>query len=136
LQRSLVTTPSTTAGSSPARAGDLGHAVADSARGAVLLVAARDLRLSWRDPLRRMPWVVAVLLAVVWPFLASGAGGLFAVLLGSVVIGAQAANRLGVEGSGLWLDVVAFSDRMRARGEMLGHVLATALPGVVVLAVA
>ncbi len=136
LRHSLVTVPSTTAGSSPARSGDLGNAVADSLRGTALLVAALDLRLSWRDPLRRMRWIVVVLFAIGWPFVLrhSGALGLFAVLLGSLLVGAQTANHLGVEGSGMWLNLVAYSDRMRARGELLGHSLASLGPGLVIIA--
>lgn len=135
LRRSLETTASTTAGSSPARAGDLGSAVADSLRGTALLVAARDLRLAWRDPVRRLPWIVVVLFAVGWPFVLHPPLALFGVLLGSLLVGAQTANHLGVEGSGLWLHLVAFSDRMRARGEMLGHSLASIGPGAAIVLV-
>lgn len=136
LRHSLVTVPSTTAGSSPARTGDLGSAVADSLRGTAMLVAARDLRLAWRDPLRRLPWIIVVLFAVGWPFiLRSGSAGLFGVLLGSLMVGAQTANQLGIEGSALWMHLVAFADRTRARGEMLGHSLASLGPGLVIVAV-
>jgi ABC-2 type transport system permease protein len=136
LRRSLTTVPSTTAGSTPARAGDLGHAVADGVRGMALLVAARDARLAWRDPMRRLPWVLVVLFCVGWPFvLRDTPAGVYGVVLGSLLVGAQTANHLGVEGSGLWLHLVAFSDRTRARGEMLGHSLASFVPGVLIIAV-
>ncbi len=134
LRRSLVTTPSTTAGSTPARAGDLGSAVASSVRGTALLVAARDLRLAWRDPIRRLPWIVVVLFAVAWPFVVQGEGAIFAVVLGSLLAGAQTANHLGVEGSGIWLHLVAYADSMRARGEMLGHAAASLGPGIAIIA--
>src|SRR5699024_2526699 len=48
---------------------------------------------------------------------------------------AQAANNLGVEGSALWLHLVSFADRMRTRGEMLGHALASVVPGVLIVAI-
>ncbi len=135
LRRSLCTMPSATAGSSPARAGDLGRAVADGLWGAARVVAARDVRLAWRDPLRRLPWLMVALFAIGWPFLVQGRGGLFAVLLGALMVGAQSANHLGVEGSGIWLHLVTFADRARARGELLGHALASAVPGTALIAV-
>jgi ABC-2 type transport system permease protein len=136
LRRSLTSMPSSTAASSPARAGDLGSAVATSVTGTALLVATRDLRLAWRDPIRRLPWVLVVLFAVAWPFIVRGQAGIFAVVLGAIMAGAQTANHLGVEGSGIWLHLVAYADRVRARGEMLGHSLASVGLGAVIIAVA
>ena len=136
LRRSLVTVPSTTSASSPARAGDLGSAVATGVAGTARVVAARDLRLAWRDPIRRLPWVLVVLFAVAWPFIVRGEGSLFAVVLGAMLAGAQTANHLGVEGSGIWLHLVVYADPVRARGEMLGHAAASIGPGTVILAVA
>jgi ABC-2 type transport system permease protein len=136
LRRTLTTLPSATAGSSPVGASDLGTAVANSERGMAMLVVGRDARLAWRDPMRRLPWLIIVLLSVGWPFLVvRGNGGVFAVVLGALLIGAQAANQLGIEGSGLWLHVAAFSDSARARGEMFGHALVAVVPGVVVIAI-
>ena len=136
LRRSLVTAPSTTSASSPARSGDLGSAVATGVTGTARLVAARDLRLAWRDPIRRLPWVLVVLFAVAWPFIVHGEASIFAVVLGAMMAGAQTANHLGVEGSGIWLHLVAYADPVRARGEMLGHAMASIGPGAVILAVA
>jgi ABC-2 type transport system permease protein len=113
----------------------LGSAVADSERGMARLVAARDARLAWRDPMRRLPWLIVLLLAVGWPFVVvRGSGAVFAVVLGAVVIGAQASNQLGIEGSGLWLHLAAFSDLARARGEMIGHAVVSVVPGIGVIA--
>ena len=136
LRTSLSTVASTTSGSTPAGGSGLGTAVANSESGMARLVAGRDARLAWRDPMRRLPWMIVVLLAVGWPFIVvHGSGAVFAVVLGAVLVGAQAANQLGIEGSGLWLHVVAFSDLARARGEMLGHAIVSVVPGMAVIAV-
>jgi ABC-2 type transport system permease protein len=134
LRTALTTVPSTTAGSTPAGGSSLGTAVADSQAGMARLVAGRDARLAWRDPMRRLPWLIVLLLAVGWPFIVvHGRGSVFAVALGAVLVGAQSANQLGIEGSGLWLHLVAFSDLVRARGEMIGHAVVSVVPGTVVI---
>jgi ABC-2 type transport system permease protein len=136
LRTSLSTVPSMTAGSTPAGGSGLGTAVANSESGMARLVAGRDARLAWRDPMRRLPWLIVLLLAVGWPFIVvHGSAAVFAVVLGAVLVGAQASNQLGIEGSGLWLHVVAFSDLARARGEMLGHAVVSVVPGTLVVAI-
>ena len=53
-------------------------------------------------------------LAIVWPLLVvRGHGSLYAVAFPAVMMGLQAANQFGVEGTGLWLHMVAFADRTR-----------------------
>ena len=137
LVRSLTTVPSTTAGSSPAGRGHEGHAVAIGVRGTMQVVAGRDRLLVWRDPMRRMPWLMIALLTVIYPFLVvRGHGAVFAVAFGALLVGAQAGNQYGVEGSGLWLHLQTISDRVRARGEVYGHALAAIVPGAVILLVA
>ena len=137
LLRSLTTAPSTTAGSSPAGHGPAGTAVGVGVNGTMRVVAGRDRVLLWRDPMRRMPWLMLAVLTVVWPFLmVPGKGALFAVALGAVFCGAQAGNQYGVEGSGLWLHLQTITDRVRARGEVLGHVLTALIPGTVVVLIA
>src|SRR5699024_8046574 len=129
LDRSMTTAPSTTAGSAPALAGRQGSTVATNVSTTARLVATRDLRLAWRDPGRRLSWLMVALFTVAWPLIYQGRGAQFAVILGALMIGGQTANYLAVEGSGLWLHLVAYSDRMRARGEMAGHAAATLMPG-------
>lgn len=134
LRRSLTTIDSTTSGSAPARGLLGGQAVAGSVSGTARVVGSRDLTLIWRDPMRRMPWLLSLFLAIGWPLLVFRGAAMapLGCALGALTLGAQAANFHGVEGSGLWLHVVSFADRVRARGEVWGHMLASVLPGAVV----
>ncbi len=137
LNRSLTTAPSTTAGSSPAGHGPEDTAVGVGVGGTMQVVAGRDRRLAWRDPMRRMPWLMLMVLTVVWPFLVvRGSGAVFAVAFGAVLCGSQAGNQYGVEGSGLWLHLQTVTDRVRARGEVLGHAVTVLVPGIVIVVVA
>jgi ABC-2 type transport system permease protein len=138
LRRSLTTAPSTTEGSAPSVAiAAAGLPVANSVRGMIALVIARDRILSWRDPMRRIPWLVLATLALLWPFLVIKAhGSLYGVAFPALMIGLQTGNQYGVEGTGLWLHMVAFADSARARGEALGHAIFTAAPGTVIVVVA
>lgn len=137
LRKSLTTLPSTTEGSAPSDGEASGTAVASSLGGMVSLVIARDRLLTWRDPMRRIPWIIVIALAVLWPLLVvRGHGSLFAVAFPAVMMGLQAGNQFGVEGTGLWLHMVAFADRTRARGEALGHSIFVLLPGTVIVVLA
>ncbi|MET3805094.1 ABC-2 type transport system permease protein [Nakamurella sp. UYEF19] len=137
LRKSLTTLPSTTEGSAPSDGKASGTAVASSLRGMVSLVIARDRLLTWRDPMRRIPWIIVAALAVLWPLLVvRGHGSLFAVAFPAVMMGLQAGNQFAVEGTGLWLHMVAFADRTRARGEALGHAIFVLIPGTVIVVVA
>ncbi len=136
LRNSLTTVPSTTAGSSPAGHGSEDTAVGVGVAGTMQVVAGRDRRLAWRDPMRRMPWLMLMVLTLVWPFLVvRGSGAVFAVALGAVLCGSQAGNQYGVEGSGLWLHLQTITDRTKARGEVLGHALTVLFPGIVIVLV-
>ena len=87
--------------------------------------------------MRRMPWLMLAVLTVAWPFLVvQGKGAVFAVAFGAVFCGAQAGNQYGVEGSGLWLHLQTITDRVRARGEVVGHAITALMPGTVVVLVA
>ncbi len=133
LRRSLTTVPSSTEGSSPSHGAE-GTAVAVGVVGTMKVVAGRDRLLAWRDPMRRMPWLMVVLLTIAWPFLVvRGSGAVFAVAFGALLCGAQAGNQYGVEGSGLWLHLQTVTDRVRARGEVLGHAIVALIPGVVII---
>ena len=133
LRRSLTTVPSSTEGSSPSH-GVEGTAVAVGVVGTMKVIAGRDRLLAWRDPMRRMPWLMVVLLTVAWPFLVvRGSGAVFAVAFGALLCGAQAGNQYGVEGSGLWLHLQTVTDRIRARGEVLGHAIIAIVPGIVIV---
>ena len=134
LAASLTTVPSTTEGSAPADHTDAGSAVADSLRGMVSLMIERDRVLTWRDPMRRIPWIVVISLAVLWPLLViQGHGTLFAVAFPALMMGLQVGNQYGVEGTGIWLHLVAFADRTRARGEALGHAIFVLIPGTLIV---
>lgn len=138
LSTSMMTSASTTSGSAPAGHARSGGPVADSLAGMVRLVMARDRVLTWRDPMRRIPWLMVFVMAVLWPpLVVRGHGSLFAVVLPAVTMGLQAGNQFAVEGTGVWLHMAAFADRTRARGEALGHSIFVVLPGtmIVVLAV-
>ncbi|WP_163508570.1 hypothetical protein [Fodinicola acaciae] len=105
------------------------------------LVAARDLRLTGRDPMRRMSWLVSLVVGVIVPLvpLASGngpLGGAYAAWLLVLMCGLQAANQFGFDGSGLWQHIVAFGSRQQARAEVLGHVMAVVLPSLPLVLVA
>jgi ABC-2 type transport system permease protein len=136
LLRSMTSAPSTSEASAPAGRAD-SAAVADSLGGMVAMIVARDRVLTWRDPMRRIPWLMVVALAVVWPLLVvQGHGSLYAVAFPAVMMGMQAGNQFGVEGTGVWLHMVAFADQMRARGEALGHAVFVAVPGAVIVVLA
>ena len=131
LRRSLESGSSLTESSSSARGGhDFGPAGGGTAR----VVADRDRLLIWRDPMRRLPWLMVVVFVVAWPFLVvRGHGSLFAVAFGALMSGTQVGNQFGVDGSGMWLHLVAIGDRARARAEMVGHLLVALVPGSVVV---
>jgi len=141
LHRRLTSITSATSSSSPASASGLTSGVsATSVAATAQLVGRRDLLLSWRDPMRRLPWLIVALFGVGWPFLVfrEQIGDIptsYAVVLAAALAGAQGANCYGVEGSGLWLHVVAYGDRVRARGEVLGHAMAALVPGAAIVAV-
>ena len=90
--------------------------------------------------MRRMPWLTLIVLVLAWPFIVfrGAQGGVFAVAAMALFVGAQAANQYGVEGTGLWLHLQTITDRVRARGEVLGHAVAVIIPGslIVLLSVA
>lgn len=137
LSRSLTTVPSTTAGSAPAGSSAEDTSVGVGITGTMKVVAGRDRRLAWRDPMRRMPWLMLTVLTVVWPFIVvRGPGAVFAVAFGAILCGSQAGNQYGVEGSGLWLHLQTITDRVRARGEVLGHAVTVLIPGLVIVLVA
>ncbi len=137
LRTSLTTLPSTTEGSAPADSATSGTSVANSLTGMISLVMARDRVLTWRDPMRRIPWLMVAALSVLWPLLVvRGHGSLFAVAFPALMMGLQAGNQFGVEGTGVWLHMVAFADRTRARGEALGHSIFVLIPGTVIVVAA
>ena len=121
----------------PAGHGPVDTAVGVGIGGTMRVVAGRDRVLVWRDPMRRMPWLMMTVLTIIWPFLVvRGKGAVFAVALGAIFCGAQAGNQYGVEGSGLWLHLQTITDRVRARGEVLGHAVTALVPGIVIVLVA
>ncbi len=133
LVRSLTTAPSTTAASAPARR-SAATAVGGGVVGTMRVVAGRDRLLAWRDPMRRMPWLMLVVLTTLWPLIVVRSGGaVFAVAFGAALCGSQAGNQYGVEGSGLWLHLQTITDQARARGEVLGHVIAAIVPATVIV---
>ncbi|MTD16707.1 hypothetical protein GIS00_22480 [Nakamurella sp. YIM 132087] len=135
LRRLLTTRPSVTSGSAPA--GDAaGDSVATTIGGTARLIAGRDRLLAWRDPMRRIPWLMVAFFAVAWPFLViRGHGAVYGVAVAAAIAGTQAGNAYGMDGSALWMHIVAFADRVRARGEMLGHSLFVLVPGAVCVAI-
>lgn len=131
LRRSLVTVDSDTASSAPSRGIGGAGAVGGTLMGTAQVVAGRDRSLMWRDPMRRMPWLLGVFMGIAWPFIVvRGEEAIFASAFGALLLGSQAANQFGLDGSGLWLHLVAFGDKVRARGELLGHNLAVLVPSV------
>ncbi|WP_029135706.1 hypothetical protein [Nakamurella lactea] len=136
LRRRLTSGESETTGSAPSRGLGNADAVAGTVSGTAQVIAGRDLTLMWRDPMRRMPWLLSLLMAIGWPLLVfRGAGAVYGCALGALLIGTQAANMYGYEGSGLWMHLVTFADRARARGEVIGHALSVVIPGVPVIVV-
>lgn len=126
LTRSLESGSSMTQSSTAAGDHDFGR----SGDGTAGVVAARDRLLVWRDPMRRLPWLMVMVFIVLWPFIVvRGHGSLFAVAFGALMSGTQVGNQFGVDGSGMWLHLVAIGDRTRARAEMVGHLLVVLIPG-------
>lgn len=136
LRKSMTTVDSSTAGSAPSHGLSGAHSVGGTVAGTARVVAGRDLTLMWRDPMRRMPWLLALLMAIAWPMVVfHGRGAVLGCVLGALLFGSQAANQFGIEGSGIWLHLVAYADRRRARGEILGHALVVILPSAALIAV-
>jgi len=135
LRKSLTTVSSMTESSGPAGHSHAGTAVAVGIGGTLRVVADRDRLLIWRDPMRRMPWLMVAALTIAWPFIVVQGphGGVFAVAAMALLCGAQAGNLYGVEGSGLWLHLQTVTDRIRARGEVLGHAIVAIVPGIVIV---
>ncbi len=136
LARSLTTGPSETENAAPRRAGG-GVAVGGTVFGTMKLVAARDRLLAWRDPVRRVGVLMIAFLALAYPFLiVRGHGSVYAVAFPALLGATLAGNCYGVDGSALWLHMVAFADRPRARGELWGHSLVAVVPtaGIVLIA--
>ncbi len=133
LRRSMESGTSLTESSSAAGGErDFGPATGGTAR----VVADRDSLLIRRDPMRRLPWLMVVVFVVLWPFLVvRGHGSLFAVAFGALLSGTQVGNQFGVDGSGMWLHMVAIGDRARAHAEMVGHLLVALIPGSVIVVV-
>ena len=68
LRRSLTTVPSSTAGS-PAGARDRWHRGRGRGRSAPCGWSPGAIGCSsWRDPMRRMPWLMVIVLTIIWPF--------------------------------------------------------------------
>ncbi|AZI57841.1 hypothetical protein EH165_06440 [Nakamurella antarctica] len=128
LRRSMESVPSSTESSAPAGHSQFGGPQA-STRSVVWM---RDLMLTWRDPMRRLPWMIVIVVLFAMPFIyVRGHGTLFAVALGGWMTGTQAANQLGVDGSGLWLHIVATGSRAKAKAELMGHALTSLIPGLI-----
>jgi ABC-2 type transport system permease protein len=137
LRKSLTTVSSMTEGSAPAGHGHESVAVAVGTGGTLRVVADRDRMLIWRDPMRRMPWLMMAVLTIAYPFIVGrGHGTVFWVAAFALLCGTQAANQYGVEGSGLWLHLQTITDRVRARGEVLGHAAVAVVLGTVIVVIA
>lgn len=138
LSRSLVRPDSSTSQALSRRRG-LPGLVETLLPGRVGLVAGRDLRLAWRDPMRRMSWVLSIVCGFAVPFipLATGApqvtGGAYGSWFLAVMIGIQAGNQFGYDGSGLWQQIVATGGRADATAEVWGHTVAVLVPAVVLV---
>lgn len=133
LRKTLTTVGSTTQSSAVAGGLAGSEAVATDMRQTARLIFGRNLTMTWRDPMRRLPWMMVVLLAVVWPFLAAkGPAAAFApyyCAFGAAMCGTQAGASYSLEGTGLWLHMVAFADTVRARGELWGNAMIAILGG-------
>ena len=126
LRRSLEAGSSLTQSSSPAGEQTFGG-VGD---GTTMVVASRDRVLVWRDPMRRLPWLMVAVFVLGLPFIwVQGHGALFTVTFGALMSGTQVGNQFGVDGSGMWLHILAIGERSRARAEILGHLLVALVPG-------
>lgn len=136
LGRSLVSVDSDTSSSAPSHGLGGRDAVGTTTRGVSAVVAGRDRTLIWRDPMRRLTFLIGAFMGIAWALLVfPGTAAVYATAFGAVLLGSQAANQLGLDGSGLWLHLVAFGDTVRARGELLGHALAALLPSIPVIGV-
>ena len=131
LGRGLTRGDSQTESSAPSRGLAEADAVGGSLAGTARLTAGKDATLMWRDPMRRLPWLLSAFMTIGWTLLVlPNQAAPLGCALGALLFGAQAANMYAYEGSGLWLHVVAFGDRIRARGEVLGHLVVVLVSGV------
>ncbi len=132
LRRSLESGTSVTESSSPAAARGF-----SDAGGTIAVVAHRDRVLVWRDPMRRLPWMMVGIFMIGMPFVwVQGHGAMFTVAFGAVMSGTQVGNQFGVDGSGMWLHVVALRTRRQAAAEIVGHLLLAVIPGALLILVA
>jgi ABC-2 type transport system permease protein len=132
LRRSLESGTSVSESSAPA-----GNSTMGAAGGVASVVARRDRVLVWRDPMRRLPWLMIAVFMIGMPFIwVRGHGALFTVAFGAVLAGTQTGNQFGVDGSGMWLHMVAIGDRARASAEIVGHLLVAVIPGALLVLVA
>lgn len=140
LSRSLVRPDSSTIRDIKRRRG-LPGLVETLVPGRVGVVAAADLRMTWRDPMRRMNWVIIGAVGLLLPYLpmASGAsgptGGPYGGVFLAFFLGLVAINQLGYDGSGLWQHLVTGGGRGAATAEIWGHTLAVLVPAVVLVPV-
>ena len=90
LRKSLTTVSSMTEGSAPAGHGRESNAVAVGTGGTLRVVADRDRMLIWRDPMRRMPWLMMAVLTVAYPFIVGrGHGTVFWVAAFALLCGTR-----------------------------------------------
>ncbi|MFD7643137.1 transporter [Kitasatospora sp. NPDC059795] len=105
--------------------------------GRVGTVAQRHLRYAWREPRAKaaiftgvgMTGVISALSVV------QGWGSVYVIGIGGLMLGLQAGNLFGMDGSGFWMVAAGLSTRQDARDELRGRVFAVLSYSVVVLLV-
>ncbi|MGW4383693.1 transporter [Kitasatospora sp. NPDC004531] len=106
--------------------------------GRVGTVAQRHLRYAWREPRAKaaiftgvgMTGVIAALSVV------QGWGSVYVIGIGGLMLGLQAGNLFGMDGSGFWMVAATLATRRDARDELRGRVFAVLVYSVPVLLVA
>jgi ABC-2 type transport system permease protein len=142
LQRSLVTTDTSSQGIVRRRGRRLGVVRRLVPDGPVEAVATKELRYIRRDPRRRVTWVTSLAMAGVISFQWGASDGLSSprLVIGTVcffagILPAQNGNVLGVDGRFLWFNVLAYRDPGDMRADFAGRQLAFTIVAVPLLGV-
>ncbi|QKW20006.1 transporter [Kitasatospora sp. NA04385] len=103
--------------------------------GRVGTVAQRHLRYAWREPRAKAAVFTGIGMTAVFSVLSvvQGWGTVYVIAIGGLMLGLQAVNLFGMDGSGFWMIAATLGSRRDARDELRGRVLAVLLYAVPVL---
>ncbi|WP_282205981.1 transporter [Kitasatospora fiedleri] len=94
--------------------------------GRVGAVAQRQLRYAWREPRAKAAVFTGIGMTAVFSVLSvvQGWGSVYVIAVGGLMLGLQAGNLFGMDGSGFWMIAATLATRRDARDELRGRALA------------